>query len=240
MAIRFVYFDCMDTLIQMDIPSMDVYSSWAYAGAGELGLWQDGLAFDAAWKEHRERLAAHGDLREGTILGRIQDLLEERIKGAAERWPRERIQAEAARIHERYWRLYSSASFVLPGVEEALEGLRRRGLRLGVLSNFMVEGGIPALLAAHGLERHFEVVLVSCDHGYRKPSKLLYAEAIRSAGMDPAEMLHVGDNPVADYEGARSAGIRSLLYDPRGAHPAIADRVRSLGEVEAWIEREGV
>jgi putative hydrolase of the HAD superfamily len=237
MPIQFVYFDCMDTLIQMDVPSLDIYGDWAFQAARGLDLWEDSSSFCADWSRHRERLLSSGDLREGTILGRIRDLLRERALRIGSEWLECRIEEEARRIHQEYWATYRAAAFVLPEVRPTLLRVQRENqIPLGVVSNFMVEGGIPSLLYEHGLEHFFQVVLVSCDHGFRKPSPTIYQAAIRAAGVAPEEILFVGDDLVSDYQGPRSMGMNSLLYDRRGLHREVEHRVESLQEIESWIE----
>lgn len=237
MAIRFIYFDCMDTLIQMEIASLDVYSEWAYRGASGLGLWEDERSFSRDWTAHRDRLLSQGDHREGTILGRIQDLLSERTARVGLDWSPRRIEEEARGIHRSYWERYRAAAYVLPEVPLVLEKIQREWeIPFGVVSNFMVQGGIPSLLEEHFLDRYFQVVLVSCDQGFRKPSEVIYRSAIRAAGVAPGEILFIGDDLLADYEGPRAMGMGSLLYDRRRLHPEVERRIESFGEIERWLD----
>jgi len=238
LPIRFIYFDCMDTLVQMDIPSMEVYADWAREAAAPLGVFEDRVSFRKEWKLHRIRQESQGGLREGTILGRIRDLLREESDRLGLGLGAARIESASAGIHERYWASYRSSAYVLPEVAETLERLSSgSGIPLGVLSNFMVAGGIPCLLADHGLGGFFQTVVVSCDHGWRKPSPAIFEVAIRKAGVRPEEILFVGDDLTADYRGAEAAGMNPLLYDPGRLHPAIERRIESFRGIEAWIPR---
>jgi putative hydrolase of the HAD superfamily len=235
-AIRFVYFDCMETLVQIEIPSIEIYPEWAYGHAAKLGLWEGLEAFRSDWTVHREQfLSWGGGLKEGTILGRIRDILAERAERAGNGWTPARVDQEARRIHEGYWGTYRSATHVLPEVPETLEDLRARRIPLGVVSNFMVPGGIPDLLGHHGLARFFGPVVVSCDLGWRKPSEKIFQAAIDAAGVEPGEILFIGDTLAADYIGPMAMGMRPLLYDPKGAHPEIRERIGSFREIGAWL-----
>lgn len=241
MPIRFIYFDCMDTLIQVKMPSLDLYAAWAYEGAARLGFWRGGADFRADWDRFRERFfLEHGWLREGTVQWRIREILRARQAINGLEWAESRIEEEAARIHGVYWENYRSATFVLPEVPEALDWIAAQvGVPCGVVSNFMVPGGIPELLARHRLDRFFGRVLVSCDLGWRKPAEFIYREAIRAAGCPAEEILFIGDNPIADYEGPRIFGMAAALYDPEGRHPEIASRIASFLDLKRLLAAGG-
>ncbi len=231
-----VVFDCMDTLIRMDIRTMDVYADWAFAGADGLDLWNDIASFRADWRDQRDRLLEGGDHREGTVIDRIRAILERRIEAQSPGWTGADRDAHAERMHAAFWERYRKASYVLPEVPETLDSLANgSGRTLLVASNFMVPGGIPELLALHRLDRYFEGVVVSCDVGWRKPSERMYRAVIEAAGRPPEDILFVGDSVAPDYDGPRRQGMTSVLYDPDGAHPEIPHRIRSFPELQAWL-----
>ena len=93
-----------------------------------------------------------------------------------------------------------------------LEGLRAAGFRHVVLSNHVPE--LDALVAALGLGGLVDEVVNSAVTGYEKPHAEAFAAGRRAAG-DPETLWMVGDNPVADVEGAEAAGIPAILV--RGA-----------------------
>ena len=49
--------------------------------------------------------------------------------------------------------------------------------------------------------------------------------------MAPGAVLHVGDSPRDDYEGARGAGLRAVLLDRDDRHPHVAGTARQMGHV---------
>jgi putative hydrolase of the HAD superfamily len=118
-----------------------------------------------------------------------------------------------------------------------LAALAARGLAVGVCSNFDarlhgIVAGLEALRPAAGR------VVVSSEAGWRKPAPAFFAEVTRQAGLAPERVLVVGDDLVNDYEGARAAGLRALLLDPRGRHPT-AERVARLAELPALLCESG-
>jgi len=102
-----------------------------------------------------------------------------------------------------------------PEVFEVLDGLRRRGLALGVVSNW--DSRLPALLERLGLADYFGTILVSALEGVEKPAPEIFLRAARRLGVDPGECLFAGDSPLDDYRGAESAGMLPVLVDRHGA-----------------------
>lgn len=102
---------------------------------------------------------------------------------------------------------------VFPDAVPALEELRRRGLILGAVSNWVWQ--LPELLHSLELVSHFDFVAVSSRVGYEKPHAGIFRHALGEAGVAPHEAIHVGDHLDADVEGARSVGISAVLIDRR-------------------------
>ena len=215
---------------------MDIYSDWAYRGAVELGLWQSRAEFRQDWIHSSESFTAkYGPEKEGTIRRRIRGVLEARLNSRKEVWPEQKVVQTVESVHQIYWSCYCQASFVLPEVHEALDFLKEKKLPMGVASNFMVEDGIQELLARHGLAEYFDVVLVSCDMGWKKPSVEIYKAAIQAARCSPDCILFVGDNLIADYMGPRKMNMKSVLYDLNNRHSEQEHRICSLKELSNWL-----
>jgi putative hydrolase of the HAD superfamily len=102
--------------------------------------------------------------------------------------------------------------FALPGVwslfsevREVLSQIANR-YRLGVVSNF--DSRLYTILGHVGLAHFFEHVVVSSEVGADKPSRRIFEEALDRFDARPEEVIHVGDEPEADWRGAREAGMR--------------------------------
>ena len=98
-----------------------------------------------------------------------------------------------------------------PDVEACLKGLKRRGFRLGVISNW--DASLEDLFRKMGLLPFFDEVVASAAVGCRKPSKAIFEIALERMGVEAAEAVHVGDLPEADGDGATGAGIRPVIID---------------------------
>lgn len=68
------------------------------------------------------------------------------------------------------------------------------------------------------LHQYFDFVLGSYQAGAEKPDKEIFKMAMKASelkDLKPQECLHIGDTPVTDYFGPRSAGWYSLLIHER-------------------------
>jgi len=111
-----------------------------------------------------------------------------------------------------------------------LDGLRDRGIRLGIVSNWSPT--LPRVLEGLGIARKVEAVLVSAIEGLEKPDPEIFRRALARIGASSSEAVHVGDDPRNDVEGARAAGIAGVLLDREGERPvAGAPCIRSLREL---------
>lgn len=121
------------------------------------------------------------------------------------------LAAEAARaVPETFYRV--DAWTMIDGAVAALELCRKAGRRNIILSNHAPE--LPALVEALGLSALVETTITSALVGAEKPNRQIFDHALRVAGDPPlSQVWMVGDNPIADVEGARGAGIRALLAD---------------------------
>jgi HAD superfamily hydrolase (TIGR01549 family) len=130
-----------------------------------------------------------------------------------------------------------------PEMRAALDALRDRGYRLGCVSNaFMPASVLERILAERGLG-DFDVVISSCETGYRKPHPAIYEAALSAMGVAAPETLFVGDRLVADVEAPASLGMTTVLThqyrqeDPSGARRAPDFVIQHLRELAACTDR---
>ena len=76
-----------------------------------------------------------------------------------------------------------------------------------VVSNF--DSRLHALLKDFALHDRFRSVLCSSEAGSAKPNPNIFAQACEVLRMPAEQVLHVGDDRRADFEGAREAGLHS-------------------------------
>jgi len=91
--------------------------------------------------------------------------------------------------------------------------------------------GVSAeLVSGLGLGSHLDHVVTSARIGYEKPHPGAFRAALRICG-NPTNVWMVGDNPIADIEGAEAIGLRAILVRSceTGTHP------RALSDAAALI-----
>ena len=92
-----------------------------------------------------------------------------------------------------------------------------------------------------GSQRYFERALAARDAGMLKPDPRIFALLLERAGLDAARALHVGDDAVADVEGARRAGVTPVWLNRSGVRWPVAVSpppltVRTLLELAELLE----
>jgi len=100
-----------------------------------------------------------------------------------------------------------------PGVRRVLQALRRRGYRLGLISNVCRRSIVPRNLQRYGIADRFEaVVLSSVTH--RKPGTHIFRIAAEALGVPPDRCAYVGDTINRDINGAGAAGFGITVLIP--------------------------
>ena len=64
-----------------------------------------------------------------------------------------------------------------------------------------------------GLLGYFDPIIVSGDHGYRKPDPRLFQSALRAMKVAAQNALYVGNDMHRDIFGARQAGMKTVMFD---------------------------
>ncbi|MFE7112275.1 HAD family hydrolase [Streptomyces sp. NPDC057575] len=114
-----------------------------------------------------------------------------------------------------------------PDAAEVLGALHDSGIRIGVVSN--IGWDLRPVFRAHGLDPLIDTYVLSYEHGVQKPDSRLFHIACTNLGLDPADVVMVGDDRNADG-GAAALGcdVRFVHHLPVAERP---DGLRTLGLV---------
>lgn len=95
---------------------------------------------------------------------------------------------------------------------DSIEALQRIAARVPVAG--LTNGN--ADLEMVGLAEHFMFNLAAREHGAAKPDPSIFHAACQRLGVDPGEVLHVGDHAETDVVGAMRAGLRGCWINREG------------------------
>jgi putative hydrolase of the HAD superfamily len=98
-----------------------------------------------------------------------------------------------------------------PHVRETLDILRER-YRLAVVTDAQ-HAYARAELQKVGLLGYFDPIVVSGDHGYRKPDGRLFQFALDALAVPAENTLYVGNDMYRDIFGARQAGMKTVMFN---------------------------
>jgi putative hydrolase of the HAD superfamily len=115
---------------------------------------------------------------------------------------------------------------VRSGCEAMLETLQRRGLALGVVSNF--DRRLHGLLAAVGIAERLDVVVLPSDALAQKPAPAIFELALTRLGVPASSAVFVGDSHAEDIRGARSVGMHAVDVGSLANWAEFPDRLERL------------
>ena len=115
-----------------------------------------------------------------------------------------------------------------------LDDLRRRGLKIGLVSNGQRD--LDEFAAHHALD--VDAAVGSKSHGRVKPHPSIFEAALSALDVTPPETAMVGDSYEDDITGARALGIRAILLDRDGLRPEAPDRIDTLLALPAILGLE--
>jgi putative hydrolase of the HAD superfamily len=109
---------------------------------------------------------------------------------------------------------------VAPAHHAALLARLHERFRIGLCSNWTWTPTALAILDATQLRASLDAVVISADHGLRKPRREIFESTLAALDVTPEEAVHIGDNLMADVTGAAALGIRTVWITRRVASPA--------------------
>jgi putative hydrolase of the HAD superfamily len=219
--IRAVFLDVDDTLVDYAPAARAAFA----AALGEDASYEQWLTLD-----HYERWL-NGEYDD------FQAMRDARMAAMLRLLGRDAEVERAAEFEQRRFAGLAEHYALFDDVGPCLHALRERGLRVGLITN-----NEPVhtrhKLGLVGLDTGFDATVISGELGVAKPDPAIFAHACTLAGVEPGEAVHVGDNLVADAQGAHDAGLRGVWLDRRGQHdqrPLEVTVIAGLAELPALL-----
>ena len=83
--------------------------------------------------------------------------------------------------------------------------------KVGLISNFTYAPVIYKSLKQLRLNDCFHVIVVSEEHGWRKPSPYIFQDVLNKLQVQAHEAVFIGDSPIEDIKGAKAAGLKTVF-----------------------------
>ena len=142
----------------------------------------------------------------------------------------------AAIFGERFHIYREEQAKFFPGALETVEELKRRGVKLALVTNGAAEPQ-RAKVERFNLARLFDHVQIEGEAGFGKPEEQAYLHAMQALGVTPDETWMVGDNLEWEVVAPQRLGIYAIWHDHLGeglppGSDAKPDRIiRSIAEL---------
>jgi putative hydrolase of the HAD superfamily len=141
-----------------------------------------------------------------------------------------------------YFEAWEPHTFTDPDAPELLRELRRRGIRIGVLSNTLWPRAVhDRLFLRDQVADLIDGTVYSSELPWTKPHPEAFRAAMAAVGEDdPAACVFVGDRPFDDVHGAKSIGMRGVLIQGSAVPPfeaAVPDAtITRLSELPRYLD----
>jgi len=83
--------------------------------------------------------------------------------------------------------------------------------KIGLLSNFTYAPIIHYSLNRLDINKYFNTIVTSDENGWRKPSSHIFNDILKRLQVTSDEVIYVGDSPVEDIKGAKTAGFITIF-----------------------------
>ena len=226
-TIRWIFFDCIDTLLRFRQDTTRPYWQGMGEVAQQLGLTDCAAAFSQAYDRIRSCALKSVDEAETTLQIRLKDVF------AAGSAVNGRVSdTQLFPVIEAFRSGYARCISPEEGVRDML-GAWQGKVKMGVVSNFILEKMPAWLLEKQGLSSYFDFILDSATVGWRKPGPQIYHHAMALAGIcaeQADQVVFVGDHPLLDVIVPRRLGMQVVHYARRETAVDDAHSIRHWDE----------
>ncbi len=201
-----ILFDMDDTIVLWEIPAQSVWQDAVDRYRDKLG----GLAPGELYQAIRATSDWYWSTPDRHREGRLDLPKARREIGqlAFKRLGRQDMDL-AVKIADTYTTEREKGSSLAPLTEEVLKDLRRRGIKLGLVTNGASDTQ-RAKINKYNLAPLFDYILIEGEFEYGKPDERVFRHVLGKLNVEPARAWMVGDNLEFDIAPCRSLGIFSL------------------------------
>lgn len=203
-----LFFDLGNTLMYFDT-SLDVV-----AGRANLSLYQKLAEFGLSVSES-EFLLAFSEFTLQSSQERCETLIEQTTVQTVTRTlsyltTRHYTEEQLRQAVDVYFSEYQQHWRLGDDTRSTLDTLKKRGYRMGIISNASDREDVRVLMKKGNLETFFERVIVSAEEGIRKPHPRIFQKGFEEFHTSPEHCAMIGDTLNADILGANQVGMTSI------------------------------
>ncbi len=206
MSCKAVIFDYIGTLVKCKNYTMDASKLKLHSALVAEGLKVDEAAFLAAYDLAHEkyRQVRYEQLREVTNAVWVAEALSNLG-----------FEVSADDCHIKcalnvFFKDFIDTLELREGAKKLIKHAQSQG-KVGLISNFTHAPVIYKSLRKVGISEFFNVVVVSEEVGWRKPSIRIFEQALTALKVQAAETVYIGDSPNEDIKGAKQAGLKTIF-----------------------------
>lgn len=125
---------------------------------------------------------------------------------------------------------------VVPGTFEILDYLKAKNFTLHIITNGFHEVTHRKIDGAK-LTKYFETVTSADEVGVRKPNPKIFDYALNLANATKEESILIGDDWIADFQGAKNYGLNVIFFDIFKEKQDLKDikRIENLIEIKDFL-----
>ena len=171
-------------------------------------------------------------------LGGMEDQIGLMLRGLGADPPPELI----VELAERENRAWGRAVKLYPEALPTLRELRRRGYKLGLVSNCSCQAG--EVVHALGLAELMDTLVLSCEVGVAKPDPAIFLHACRALDVPPEACMFVADGAFTELDAAKALGMVAVKIEQArqsgdyGTSTSFDHLITSLDEVLDLVKSE--
>lgn len=120
---------------------------------------------------------------------------------------------DSVRFGHEYLSICPYNSHLIEGSVEILEYLYPK-YPLHVITNGFEEIA-QIKLRSGGLEKYFDKIVTSEKAGFKKPSDKIFEYALKACSTRAEDAIMIGNDPEADIQGSKNAGMDQLFFNPK-------------------------
>lgn len=117
-------------------------------------------------------------------------------------------------LYDVYWDFILNHAKREPHIEETMQKLKERGIRIGIGTNMTAKMQYRKLERL-GLAKYIDFMVTSEESVFDKPDPAFFALAEKKAKCSKEQSLFIGDNLKFDALGASDYGMKGIWYDSK-------------------------